>query len=79
MSYLILCDLLYKNMVEFADHNAVLKHAAGPLHPSAVCPACDIWLEFSEHPFHRVSSEHPHCFHYFGLAQPQDGLGPLLC
>ena len=46
---------------------------------------------FSEHPSftgHSVASEHPPCFHYFGLAQPTTdkqieehikGLGLVVC
>ena len=62
---------------------AVRKHTAGPLRPHAVCPAYGIFDfirrkvpsangVFSEHPCftgNNVSSEHPPCFHYFGLAQ----------
>ena len=61
---------------------AVRKHAASPLHPNAVCPAYGIF-DFirkkvpsaigAEHPCFKdnsVSSDHPPCLHYFGLAQP---------
>ena len=83
---------------------AVHKHTAGPLHPNSVCPAYGMFDfirrkvpsanggVFRVPLFHSysycVSSQHPPCFHYFGLAQPNtdkqieeliEGLGPVVC